>query len=126
MNQHPVTARTLAAALALAALWPVGCRAAGAAGQTAALPAASAAKADGRPSSVPAALPMVFQGKWTPIGRAFTPHGPLTLGARTLRWSVCGKAARRIKLDTGTVDSWLPTRPSTQTGRRMRATCRRR
>jgi hypothetical protein len=62
-----------------------------------ALPAASAAKAAGRPSSAAAALPMVFRGQWTPTGRAFEMTGPLTLSARTLRWSVCGKAARRIK-----------------------------
>ncbi|MDR0458249.1 MAG: hypothetical protein LBH10_04365, partial [Burkholderiaceae bacterium] len=86
----PVTARALAAALLLVALWPVGSRAADAARQaSAALPVASAPQAD--------AIPALFRGKWTPISRDFEMLGPLTLGARTLRWSICGKAARRIK-----------------------------
>jgi hypothetical protein len=96
----PITARALAAALMLAALWPVGCCAAGAADTarqtSAARPAASADKPDKAD-----ALPASFQGRWTSISSGFDSDGPLTLGARTLRWpNLCGKAVRRIKLDT--------------------------
>jgi len=93
MNRHPSAARALAAMLLLTALWPLGCSA-GDVRQTSAAPPASA----GQPL-VPAAagLPASLQGQWIPTGKSLETTGPLILGARTLRWSICGKAQRRIQ-----------------------------
>ena len=112
MNRHPTTirARALAALLLLAVLWPLGMGSSRAddAGQASAAPSASgAASATGRSSApsvsvshVATEIPVSLRGRWTPnssyVG-AIEKAGPITLGARTLRWSICGKAARRIK-----------------------------
>jgi|GEM_PF-3811015 len=98
MSRRSITARALAAAaLSLAALWPLGSSAAGQNG--AVFSVSGMAKTAGLRASAPAAaaMPASFRGQWTPISTAFASNGPLTLGARTLRWSICGKAERRIK-----------------------------
>jgi len=121
MNRHPSTIRTraLAAMLLLAVLWPLGMNSSRAddAGQpnSAMLPAsgtaptaelpASAASALPLASALPAAstpppatkIPVSLRGKWWAYTELFDMAAPLTLGARTLRWYICGKATRRIK-----------------------------
>ena len=79
-NRRPATiaAHALAALLLLIALWPLGSRA-GDAGQTS------------------AALPASLQGQWIPTSKGLESAGTLTLDARTLRWSLCGKARRSIE-----------------------------
>jgi len=118
MNRHPTTirARALAALLLLAVLWPLGMGSSRAndAGQqpSAAHPASGTTPTDESPASAPPTasaplpasapptateMPVSLQGKWWAYSKVFDMARPLTLGARTLRWYICGKAARRIK-----------------------------